>query len=99
MLELHKVSIPKHAVLKTDLRKNLPAVRGNAAQIRQIVMNLIINASEALGEKDGVIRVTTSFAGSGRNLSSISATSRPDGDYLRLEHSGTGCGITVDKQT
>ena len=61
MLELLKVSISKHAVLKTDLRKNLPAVRGNAAQIRQIVMNLIINASEALGEKDGVIHVTTSL--------------------------------------
>ena len=63
MLELLKVSISKHAVLKTDLRSNLPAVRGNAAQIRQIVMNLIINASEALGEKDGLIHVATSFGG------------------------------------
>ena len=99
MLELLKVSISKHAVLKTDLRKNLPAVRGNAAQIRQIVMNLIINASEALGEKDGVIRVTTSFAGSGRNLSSISAANLPEGDYLRLEVSDTGCGITEEQQT
>ena len=99
MLELLKVSISKHAVLKTDLRKNLPAVRGNAAQIRQIVMNLIINASEALGEKDGVIRVTTSFAGSGRHLSSISAANLPEGDYLRLEVSDTGCGITEEQQT
>ena len=99
MLELLKVSVSKHAVLKTNLLKDLPAVRGNAAQIRQIVMNLIINASEALGEKDGVIRVTTSFAGSGRNLSSISATSLPEGDYLRLEVSDTGCGITEEQQT
>ena len=68
MLELLKVSISKHAVLKTDLRQSLPAVHGNAAQIRQVVMNLIINASEALGEKDGVIHVTTSLAGGGRNL-------------------------------
>ena len=98
MLELLKVSISKHAVLKTELRKHLPAVRGNAAQIRQIVMNLIINASEALGEKDGVIHVTTSLAGGGRHRSTIPSTNLPEGDYLRLEVSDTGCGITEEQR-
>jgi two-component system cell cycle sensor histidine kinase/response regulator CckA len=50
MLELLKVSISKHAVLKTELAKDLPSVLGNATQIRQIMMNLILNASEAIGE-------------------------------------------------
>jgi CheY-like chemotaxis protein/two-component sensor histidine kinase len=98
MLELLKVSISKHAVLKTELRKHLPSVRGNAAQIRQIVMNLIINASEALGEKDGVIHVTTSLAGGGRNRSAIPSMNLPEGDYLRLEVSDTGCGITEEQR-
>ena len=39
MLELLKVSISKHAVLKTDLRKNLPSVLGSSTQFRQVVMN------------------------------------------------------------
>ena len=90
MLELLKVSISKHAILKTDLRNGLPAVRGNAAQVRQIVMNLIINASEALGEKDGLIHVATSFAG--RNLPSFAGTNLPDADYLCLSVSDTGSG-------
>jgi PAS domain S-box-containing protein len=98
MLELLKVSISKHALLKIDLPEGLPAVRGNAAQIRQVVMNLIINASEALGEKDGAIRVTTSLAGSDRNPASLSATNLPEGEYLRLEVSDTGCGITKEQQ-
>ena len=51
MLELLKISISKHAVLKTDLGKDLPAVMGNATQLRQMVMNLILNASEAIGER------------------------------------------------
>ncbi len=60
MLELLKISVSKHAALKVDLEKKLPAVSGNSAQLRQVVMNLVINASEAIGEKDGLISVATS---------------------------------------
>ncbi len=96
MLELLKVSISKHAILKTDLRNGLPAVRGNAAQVRQIVMNLIINASEALGEKDGLIHVATSFAG--RNVPAFAGTNLADADYLCLSVSDTGSGIGQEQQ-
>jgi PAS domain S-box-containing protein len=88
MLELLKVSISKHAVLKTDLPRNLPPMRGNAAQIRQVLMNLIMNASEALGESDGVIRIAVSRAAPSRSL--------PEGAFLRLEVSDTGCGISEE---
>jgi PAS domain S-box-containing protein len=84
MMELLKVSISKHAFLRADPRDNLPPVRGSAAQIRQVVMNLVINASEAIGEKEGVIFVTTS------------EVSR--GNYVSLEVSDTGCGITEEAQ-
>ena len=57
MLQLLSVSISKHAQLSVDLPENLPAIRANGAQIRQVVMNLITNASEALGEREGVITV------------------------------------------
>jgi PAS domain S-box-containing protein len=53
MLELLKVSTSKHVVLKKNLQENLPAVWANASQIRQVVMNLVINASEAIGDKEG----------------------------------------------
>jgi two-component system, cell cycle sensor histidine kinase and response regulator CckA len=84
MLELLKVSVSKHAVLETDLPTHLPAVRGNAAQLRQVAMNLIINASEAIGDRHGVIRVATSLA--------------PGGDALRLQVSDTGCGMTSEQK-
>ena len=93
MLELLKVSISKHAVLSTVLRDNLPAVQGNAAQIRQVVMNLVINASEAIGEKQGVITVTTAQMSGSENLAFNGAT-LPQGDYVRLQVSDTGCGMT-----
>jgi len=94
MLKLLKFSISKHAVLRMDLGDNLPSVNGNAAQIRQVVMNLVINASEAIGEKEGVIHVTTARVSSSGNLASNSATVLPQGDYVQLEVSDTGCGMT-----
>jgi PAS domain S-box-containing protein len=94
MLELLKVSISKNAVLKADLVENLPMVMGNAPQIRQIVMNLIINSSEAMGEKDGVIRVSTSSVTIDAESVAENSTNLPAGSYMRLEISDTGCGMT-----
>ena len=54
MLGLLKVAVSRHATLVTDLGEDLPAVRARAAQLSQIVMNLVVNASEALGDHDGV---------------------------------------------
>ena len=96
MLELLKVSISKHAVLKADLDKSLPAVWGNAPQIRQVVMNLLINASEAIGEKEGVIHVSTLREARGPGSVVIDTFDLPLGDYVRLEVSDTGCGMTEE---
>ena len=85
----------KHVVLKVNLNPNLSAVWGHAPQLRQVVMNLVINASEAIGEKDGVINVTTEQLSDGKNLTPI-GTDLPAGDYVRLEVSDTGCGITEE---
>jgi len=77
-------------VIETDLGDDLLAVRANAAQLRQIVMNLVTNASEALGDRDGVIRVTTSFVMAGLGSPGAVSGRVADSDYLQLEVSDTG---------
>ncbi len=94
MIELLKVSLSKHAVLNINLDKNLPAVQGNASQLRQVVMNLVINASEAIGEKEGVIRVATSCITGSPDVVGNNAAALPRGDYVRLQVSDTGGGLT-----
>ena len=96
MLELLKVSISKHAEMRMDLVDDLPAVRANASQIRQIVMNLITNASEALGQEGGVIAVSTRLVRIGRD--SLERGELPEGEYVRLRVSDTGCGMTREIQ-
>ena len=99
MLELLKVAVSKHAALKTSLAQGLPRVRANSAQIRQVVMNLVTNASEAIGDRDGVIRVTTGRLGVGSGSEPLEAVKNlPEGDYVWLEVSDTGCGMTPETQ-
>jgi two-component system, cell cycle sensor histidine kinase and response regulator CckA len=97
MLELLKVSVSKHAALKANLAQDLPRVRANSAEIRQVVMNLVTNASEAIGDRDGVIRVTA-----GRlvvDANQLEATKNlPAGDYVQVEVYDTGCGMTAETQ-
>jgi PAS domain S-box-containing protein len=86
MIQLLKVSVSKGATLIVDVPADLPAAWANAAQIRQVVMNLVINASEALGEKEGIISVALALipsAGSHR-------------DRIRLQVTDTGCGMTEE---
>ena len=98
MLELLRVSVSKHATLVTHLGQGLPAVNTNAAQIRQIVMNLVVNASEALGERDGIIRVTTRCVPVGKDSSAAKANGVAFEDYLQLEVSDTGSGMSAETQ-
>ena len=98
MVELLKVSVSKHAVLETALGKNLPAVRANSGQLRQVVMNLISNASEAIGDRDGVIRVTTGLVSVRRESPAVGSDDLASGNYVQLEVSDTGCGMTREMQ-
>jgi PAS domain S-box-containing protein len=96
MLELLRVLVSKHVTLETDLGQDLPPVWTNAAQIRQIVINLITNASEAIGERDGVIRLTTRRMKGGRDSSVAISERLADDDYLQLEVTDTGCGMSPE---
>jgi signal transduction histidine kinase len=99
MVQLLKVSISKRAILRIELSKNIPATRANPTQIRQVVMNLITNASEAIGERTGEIRFRTSLARIGPGLPESNAVDLPEDDYLRMEISDTGPGMTPEVQT
>jgi len=90
MFELLKVSLSKRAVLETDLARNLPAILANAAQVSQIVLNLVTNASDAIGERDGVIRVTTRCVKVAQDSPEGGLT---DCDQVQLEVSDTGHGL------
>jgi PAS domain S-box-containing protein len=94
MRDLLKAVVSRHIVLKTDLGPELPAVQANPAQLRQVVMNLAANASEAIGEGDGSIVIRT-----GRGPADADGPRAAGGEWLELAVSDTGCGIKPEEQS
>jgi PAS domain S-box-containing protein len=60
MRGLLQASVPKKTTLELDLPKEIRAVSGDASQLRQVVLNLVINAGEAIGDRPGKIAVRVS---------------------------------------
>jgi len=101
MLHILQVSISKKAELRLNLTRPLPAVEADVAQMHQIIMNLVINASEALGDENGVIAVTTGQLACDQDyLKNDWLTDTPQGgQYVYLEISDDGCGMDQDTLT
>jgi CheY-like chemotaxis protein len=88
-------AVSRLAVLSFQLAPDLPPVMADAAQMRQIVLNLLTNASEALGERPGLLAVRTRVAHARRELLGglHLGGELAEGEYVELEVSDTGCGM------
>ncbi len=98
--QLLQISIAKGAVLRFNLAKNLPPIKADPTQIRQVVMNLVINSNEALGGKSGTISLNTGVVRVDRDYltSTILADEIAEGDYVFLEVADNGCGMSAETQ-
>ncbi len=95
---LLRASISKRAMLRFQLRPSLPAVIADPTQMRQIVMNLVLNASEALGDKDGEIVITTNTLRPTIEFFEGAVLVPPDlnMDFVMLEVRDTGSGMSPE---
>jgi len=100
MTNLLKVSIPKRVSLRYDFSDQLPAVEADVSQLQQIVMNLVTNAADAIGDGPGVITVRTgnTFYDRAALASTFIDDNLPEGEYVYLEVADNGCGIDPTTQ-
>ena len=89
-----KYSVPKNVTLCLNLEKQLKPVRCNLLEIRQVIMNLLLNSIEALGDKEGKITISTEHCYPERD--EAEADTLPEGEYVRLRITDTGYGISAD---
>jgi signal transduction histidine kinase len=104
MAELLKGTAPPKIAVTLNLESGLPEVRASVTQVRQVILNLMVNAFEALQAKEGSVTVTTDRVridaahewrppvdGDARAWHELA-----EGDYCRLVVADTGCGMTPD---
>ena len=94
---LLEAAVSTGAVISYNLASDLKATLADAGQVRQVIMNLVVNASEALGGKDGTISIATSMRRVDDDNLFVGSDRLEPGDHICLEITDTGCGM--DKQT
>jgi signal transduction histidine kinase len=94
-----EVMVPDHVSLNYELAGGLPRAEGDAAEIRQVLTNLVINASEALGDKLGAIFVATGSMRVDRDFlaTTYSDCDLPEGEYVFLRV--RNAGRSIDRAT
>ena len=93
--DLLKASISKKASMRLNLAGDLPLIAGDDPQIQQVVMNLVTNASESLGERPGLITITTRVreCDASHLARSLITDQFEPGTYVELEVRDSGCGM------
>jgi signal transduction histidine kinase len=96
--QLLHLAIGRNAELSLDLAEGLPPLRTDPSQLQQIIMNLVINGSEALEGAAGELVVRTALFHATRAFLSGCrfGADLDEGDYLLLEVSDTGQGMTPE---
>ena len=95
LTHLLNVSISKKVLLQYSLAHALPAIEADAAQIQQVVMNLVTNASEAIGDREGVIGIHTRLQTLDEAMleTAFAGQQLKPGAYAILEITDSGSGI------
>ncbi|MBF0501773.1 MAG: response regulator [Candidatus Riflebacteria bacterium] len=95
MADLLRSSISKKVILNLNLENDPPQIQADPSQIRQIVLNLIVNASDAIGDRSGEITVSTGITDCSEEYlrqTDLGLNSSP-GTYAHIEVTDTGCGM------
>jgi len=100
MVELLKSNLSPKVTVQFDLDPSAPRMMADASQIRQVVMNLIINAAEAIADLPGVITIRSGirFADSRALAAGFSADGMAAGQYACIEIADTGPGMDAETQ-
>ncbi|MCL4456208.1 MAG: ATP-binding protein [Nitrospirae bacterium] len=95
-MELLQRSIPKNIEIKLNLKENIPNIVADPSQMHQVIMNLAVNARDAMPE-GGRLTIETSVVGAENGAANGISTDK-DG-FIKLSVSDTGTGMDTETQS
>jgi nitrogen-specific signal transduction histidine kinase len=95
------VTLPKKVDLQLELAAGLPLIEADTSQIQQVMMNLVINGAEAIGDDPGrvVVRTGAEQVQEGGIADDLDARELAPGNYVYLEVRDTGCGFDAETRS
>ena len=93
MGNLLRASLPRKVHVRYQLAPQLPHIQCDTTQIRQVVMNLVINAAESIGDREGVVTVTTGEVEVMSAKRAISGEALKPGRHVFLDVQDSGSGM------
>ncbi len=95
MSTLVLASVPSNIKVNIKVAKKVPLIEGDVSQIKQVILNLIINAADAIGKSTGEIKITIGVFHRHEKFEGLTYSSGDlsQGDYVVLEIKDTGCGM------
>jgi nitrogen-specific signal transduction histidine kinase/CheY-like chemotaxis protein len=94
-------SIPPNVQLRSELQRRLPCVMGDAAQFQQLLMNLVINGAEAIGDANGTVLVTTGAQEVDETYleQNLQGDAIVPGSFVTLEVHDSGSGMDLETKS
>jgi two-component system cell cycle sensor histidine kinase/response regulator CckA len=100
IVSLLRNSYPSRAHIQSEFEADLPAVMTDPSQMRQTIMNLLLNAMESMDPvKGGTVKISTRLVGWSNIVftNAVIIPEKPQAEYVLLEVIDNGCGM--DDQT
>ena len=95
---LLRSSMAKNVRLHMSLGQSLPPIHADASQVQQVIMNLVVNGAEAVGQENGWVEISTETrrVEAGELDRSVAHPPPPPGDYVVLTVRDNGCGMNEE---
>ena len=100
MSRLMRASVSSRIRLGVQLDEKLPMIEGDVSQIKQVILNFIVNSADAIGVQDGQIKISTFRRVLNRKKLGVlyNGTHMDEGEYVVLEVKDSGCGMSESLQ-